>query len=98
MRDAALWRLERFLPELDAWAEREHPTVDLRVIVTEWVVGRQDDPYRGVRRVPQFENLWHGAIPGSDDGAGRVVACSYWIVESQHLVRCNSFATLGLPL
>jgi hypothetical protein len=48
--------------------------------------------------VPQFENLWHGAIPGSDDGAGRVVACSYWIVESQHLVRCNSFATLGLPL
>jgi hypothetical protein len=37
-------------------------------------------------------------VPNSQDDAGRVVVCSYWIFESQHLVRCNSFATLGLPL
>jgi hypothetical protein len=98
VREGALWRLERFLTEFDLWTEREHPGDDLRVIVTEWVVGRQDDPYRGVRREPGFENLWFGAVPGSDDGAGRVVVCSYWIVEAQHLLRCNSFATLGLPL
>lgn len=98
MADPALWRLERFLSEFDTWAEREDPTVDLRVLVSEWMVGRQDDPYRGVRREPQFENLWWGHVPGSDDGTGRVVVCSYWIVESEHLVRCNSFATLGLPL
>ena len=98
MRDPALWRLERFLTEFDLWAERELPTEDLRVVVMEWLLGRQDDPYRGVRREPGFDNLWFGAVPDSDDGSGRVVVCSYWIVESQHLVRCNSFAILGLPL
>ena len=98
MRDAALWRLERFLSEFDAWTEREHPSDDLRVLVTEWMVGRQDDPYRGVRREPGFENLWYGAVPDSNDGAGHVVVCSYWIFEAQRLLRCNSFATLGLPL
>lgn len=98
MPDAALWRLERFLSEFDAWTEREHPSDDLLVLVTEWMVGRQDDPYRGVRRVPPFDNLWHGWVPDSQDETGRVVVCSYWIVESQHLVRCNSFATLDLPL
>ena len=40
MREGALWRLERFLTEFDLWTEREHPGDDLRVIVTEWVVGR----------------------------------------------------------
>lgn len=98
MSEPALWRLERFLSEFDAWTDREHPSDDLRVLVTEWMVGRQDDPYRGVRRVPSFENLWHGAVPGSDDGTGHVVACGYWIFEADHLVRCDSFATLSLPL
>jgi hypothetical protein len=96
--DAALWRLERFLSEFDVWVEREVPSVDLRVLVTEWMVGRQDDPYRGVRREPQFENLWRGWVPNSQDDAGRVVACGYWIFETHHLVRCDSFATLSLPL
>ena len=98
MPEPPLWRLERFLSEFDAWVERERPSDDLRVIVMEWLVGRQDDPYRGVQREPGFDNLWFGAVPDSNDGADRVVTCSYWIVESEHLVRCNSFATLGLPL
>jgi hypothetical protein len=96
--EPVLWRLERFLSEFDAWVQRDGPSVDLRVLVSEWMLGRQDDPYRGVRREASFENLWYGPIPDSDDGTGRVVVCSYWIVESEHVVRCNSFATLALPL
>jgi len=92
------WRLEGFLEQLDAWAERESPGDDIRLLATAWIMTRQEDPYRGVRREPDFENLWFGAVPDTDDGAGRVVACSYWIVESQQVVRCNSFATLSLPL
>lgn len=98
MPDAASGALSGSCRSSDAWAEREHPSFDLRVLVTEWMVGRQDDPYRGVRREPPFENLWCGWVPNSQDEACRVVVCSYWIFESQHLVRSNSFATLGLPL
>lgn len=98
MPEPCLWRLEKFLPEFDSWTERENPGDDLRVLVTEWMVGRQDDPYRVVRRQPPLENLWYGHVPDSDDGTGRVVVCSYWIFESRRLLRCNSFATLSLPL
>lgn len=37
---------------------------------------------QGVRREAGFDNLWFGAVPDSEDGKGRVVACSYWIVEA----------------
>lgn len=59
---------------------------------------RFDDPYHGVRREKGFANLWFGPIPGSADGSGTVVACSYWIEEETHTVRCDSFATLNEPL
>jgi hypothetical protein len=59
---------------------------------------RYDDPYQGVRREKGFPNLWFGAIPDSADGDGNVVACAYWIAESNRVVRCDSFATLSLPL
>ncbi|MEN3360299.1 MAG: hypothetical protein V7637_4281, partial [Mycobacteriales bacterium] len=29
---------------------------------------------------------------------GKIVACAYWIEESTRVVRCDSFATLRLPL
>lgn len=92
------WHLESFLEQLDAWAARESPGDDLRLIVTSWIMTRGDDPYRGVSREKGFENLWFGPVPDSDDGAGRVVICSYWIYESGRRVRCNSFATLGWPV
>jgi hypothetical protein len=92
------WSLEGFLDTLDAWAERESPTDDLRMVVTAWVLSRYDDPYQGVRRENGFPNLWYGPVPNSGDGAGRVVVCSYWIMESSRTVRCDSFATLSLPL
>lgn len=92
------WRLEGFLDRLDAWAEREAPSDDLRLVVTAWVMTRYDDPYKGVRREKGFPNLWFGAVPNTDDHGSTVVACSYWIEESSRTVRCDSFATLGLPL
>jgi hypothetical protein len=92
------WTLVGFLDRLDAWVERESPAEDLRLIVTAWVMTRYDDPYQGVRRESGFPNLWFGAVPNTDDGSGNVVACAYWIEESSRTVRCDSFATLGLPL
>jgi hypothetical protein len=92
------WVLEGFLERLDAWAEQENPPADLRLLVTSWIMTRYDDPYQGVQRAEGFENLWYGAVPNTDDGLGHVVTCSYWIEETRRTVRCDSFATLNLPL
>jgi hypothetical protein len=88
-----------FLDRLDAWAEQESPPAELRRFVTSWIMTRLEDPYQGVRRASGFENLWFGPIPGSDrDGSGTIVTCSYWIDESTRTLRCDSFATLSLPI
>jgi hypothetical protein len=87
-----------FLDRLDTWAEQESPPDDLRLLVTAWIMTRYDDPYQGVRREHGFPNLWFGVVPHSEDGAGAVVVCAYWIEESTRIVRCDSFATLNLPL
>jgi len=91
------WTLENFVDALDRWIDRESPPQDLRNFVTAWVFSRYDDPYQGVRREPGFANLWFGQVPGSQHGNGQVVACSYWIMELERVVRCDSFATLNLP-
>jgi hypothetical protein len=96
--DPNIWALENFEVCLDAWIELERPSDDLRFLVTAWVLTRFDDPYVGVRREPSFDNLWFGAVPGSVHGEGRVVVCSYWVHESQRMVRCDSVATLNLPI
>ena len=92
------WQLEGFLDRLDAWIELEAPTDDVRLLVTAWIMTRYADPYQGVRRETGFPNLWYGAIPDTEDGNGSIVACAYWIEESNRTVRCDSFATLSLPL
>jgi len=92
------WQLEGFLERLDAWANQEQPDDDLRLQVTEWILSRFGDPYQGVQREPGFDNLWFGIVPGSLHDADQVVVCSYWIMERDHVVRCDSFATLGLPI
>jgi hypothetical protein len=92
------WALEGFLERLDAWAEQEDPPADLRLLVTSWIMTRYDDPYQGVQRAEGFDNLWFGPVPETDDGQGHIVVCSYWIEENRRTVRCDSFATLNLPL
>jgi hypothetical protein len=95
--DTDAWRLEDFEARLDQWIASEKPADDVRLLVTAWVLSRFDDPYAGVRREPEFENLWFGPVPGSVR-EGTVVACSYWIFETRRAVRCNSIATLNLPV
>jgi hypothetical protein len=97
-RPASTWKLDRFLDRLDAWIEQEVPKDDLPLIVAIWIMTRYETPYAGVRRAEGFDNLWYGVVPGSIDGDGRVVVCSYWIKESEKVVTCDSFATLSPPI
>lgn len=92
------WQLENFGEALDRWIDTQQPSADLRLIVTEWVLSRFDDPYRGVHRVAGFDNLWYGQVPRTLHGAHLVVTCSYWITETEKVVRCDNLATLSLPL
>lgn len=92
------WSIAGFLDRLDAWAEMEKASDDLTLLVTAWILSRYDDPYDGVRREDGFESLWFGPVPGSEDGAGHVVVCSYWIEELTRTVVCYGFATLDLPI
>lgn len=59
------WRLENFIERLDAWIAVENPSEYVRIIVTEWVVTRFDNPYKDVSRQPDFPNLWFGPIPAT---------------------------------
>ncbi len=94
------WKLIRFGESLDAWIERDKPSEDLSYVVTEWVFTRDADPYQGAHRVEGIPNLWQMVVPGSahGTGTGQVVFCSYWIEESQHMVRCDNIATLNWPV
>jgi hypothetical protein len=94
------WRLEGFQEQFDLWAERDEllSDQDLRLIILAWAHSRMDDPYRDVSRDPQVDNLWFGAIPGTDMAGGRVATGSYFVFESHRLVKCNSFAILTRPV
>jgi hypothetical protein len=96
--DGLAWSLEDFEVWLDRWIAQEAPDEDLRLVVTAWVLSRFDDPYAGVRREHGFDNLWFGQVPFSVHNGHQVVVCSYWIFESRRVLRCNSIATLNLPL
>lgn len=45
------WTLQDFVSEPDAWVEAEHPTDELRVLVTNWIFTRISDPFVNARRV-----------------------------------------------
>lgn len=92
------WELDRFLDYFDRWAEMEKPDQDLRNIVLGWIFTRFDDPYQGMQRDPTVPNLWFGRVPGTYDGHGEVVCCSYWIHEATRRVVCDSVATLSMPI
>lgn len=91
------WVLDNFLETFDVWVASEDPSVEVRSAVLAWVFSRAEDPYAGVRREVGFANLWFGAIPRTLR-MDTVVACSYWVEERRNVVRCDSLATLSLPL
>ena len=98
------WLLQEFLPDLQAWIERENIQDEALVnTVRRWILTRADDPYRGARRSPAldeaepFENYWYMEVPGTRRG-GYAVICSFFIHERPRVVECDGFATLPLPL
>lgn len=96
------WTLQDFVSELDAWVEAEHPTDDLRVLVTNWIFTRISDPFVNARRVAGFEDYWEVVVPHSDhfdDCAQRCgVICLYWLNVGARTVCCDRFASLSLPV
>lgn len=98
MSSPPFWRLDNFGLRFDAWAADQDPGDELRRVVLEWVFTRYDDPYAGLRRMVDVgPNFWWGPVPGTIRN-GAVVVCGYWIFEEDRSVRCDSFATLSLPL
>jgi hypothetical protein len=91
------WKLVDFEAAVDRWIAREDPSIDIQFVVLEWVLSRFDDPYDGMRREPGFPNLWYGVVPETRT-KDQAVVCSYFIEERTHTVKCDSFATLGLPM
>lgn len=93
---APQYELERFQPHIARWLDHEQPDHELVVALVNWIDTRRSDPYRGVTREPRFDNLWYGRVPGTlhRDGTA-IVYCGYWIFEREHVVRCESIATLG---
>jgi hypothetical protein len=91
------WTFLYIIEALDRWAERENPSQDLRVIVTEWAFNRHTDPYQGMKRVSGFASLWFGEVRGTRSH-GTAVTCTYWIDEAEHRLRFDNFTTLSLPI
>jgi hypothetical protein len=91
------YELQNFLQKLDEWGDWEDADTDLRIAVLDWMFRVREDPYSGARRETNFPNLWFARIPGTARD-WEVVVCSYWIAESEHVVRCDNFATLNFPV
>lgn len=98
MADRGDWRIDGFLERVEIWGDEQAASIDLRIVVTEWVFSRYDDPYAGARREEGFENLWYVVVPNSAHGNGDVVICSFWIDEEARVVRCDNVATVGWPV
>lgn len=100
MVEPPTWRLVEFIERFEMWAEREGVNVDtdLRIVVRSWLMSRMEDPFQGVRRVPGFDTLWSGVVPGSHDGRGNVVNCSYFVDVAARVVKCDNFGLLSWPV
>lgn len=83
---------------LNRWQDREKPSTDLSFLVAEWLVSKMDDPYQGMRRIPEFPNMWFGKVSRSDHRPDSVVVCTYEIDEAAHTVHLRSIATLSKPI
>ncbi len=94
----ATWELEDFVRHFDVWVADVRPDALLQQVVLAWIVDRVTNPYQGVRREPDFDNLWFGTIPNTYDATDHVVTGSYFIYETEHVVVCNSIATLRTPI
>lgn len=98
MPDPGRWEFRNFIECLDQWVTERQPDDDLRLIVTQWVMARHDDPYEGVRRAEGIPNLWFARIRDTYRPDGTMVTCTYWIFEEERIVRCDRIQPLSLPI
>lgn len=80
------------------WVEIESPDEATQQRVIDWIGERRKDPTQGVRRELDIPHLWHGRIPGTLDGAGTMVTCTYQILAQTRIVRCMGIGRVGLPM
>ena len=97
MPESPGWRLVDFSTHIERWIAQDAPSIDLRVVVIDWLVSRADDPYQGVRRWPGADAWWHGEIPLTRTSDSRAVHVNYVIEERTHSVNRRGLATLDLP-
>jgi hypothetical protein len=91
------WQLAGFEDALDRWIDIDQPSIDLRVIVGDWIFTRYDDPFSGVSRELGFDNLWVGVVPGTQRD-GTVVVCSYFVYSAARVIAASGLSTLNLPV
>lgn len=97
MTAATSWNLRGFEHWLDRWRAEEDPPTDLVFAVSEWMLTRMADPYQGAQPDPGQPDLWFSWIPGTGDGCGNVMACSYRIDPVDRTVTCNILGSLRYP-
>ena len=91
------WQLNGFEDALDRWISLDDPSLDLRFLVTEWVLGRADDPYVGAsRRLEIASNYWLAVVPDPKKATGSSLA----LLDDEQVrsVRCDMIATLSRPI
>ncbi|MFK3980941.1 hypothetical protein ACI2K4_11250 [Micromonospora sp. NPDC050397] len=96
-----LWKLAGFEEAFEQWLIRESPSADVSLAVAEWMLSRAEDPYEGARREPGFPDLWTARIRGTAEGRRtkfNMVLCTFRVLEPEHVVSCDNFATLGYPV
>ena len=96
--DEDRWEFRNFGECLDAWIDQTRPDDDLRLIVTQWVMARHDDPFEGVSRQAPHPNMWFARIRDTYRPPGTMVTCSYWVFADERVVYCDRIQTLNLPI
>jgi hypothetical protein len=91
------WQLAAFAERLDIGGAEQKASDELIRTVAAGIFTRYDDPYRDVRRDTGSPNYWWGPIPDTEHER-YVVCCFYSIIETERRVRCDTFATLALPV
>lgn len=91
------WQLEDFAEKIDEWIKLESPSQDIINEVLSWVFTRQETPVKGLKLQEGFDDLWFGPVPATVRG-DTVVCCSCFVDTREKVVRCERFATLGMPV
>jgi hypothetical protein len=93
----AAWTLDNFDTWLARWRVSESADDDLQIIVADWIMTRVIDPFKGAEPTLGQPDLLFAWIPGSGDGCGSMVCCSYRVDHATHTVTCDLINSLSYP-